>query len=264
MASTSRGANPVALSTGFFTGVGFLLRGLRMYARSPRLMLLGLVPAVISGVVLVAAFVAMVIFVDDVVTWATPFADDWTSALRQTVRVVAMIAVAGVWTVLSFLVFTALTLLIGQPFYEAISKRVEDRLGGIPDEIDVSFWRSLPRTVGDSLRLMVFSLGGGVVIFLLGLIPLVGQVAAAVLGALLGGWVLALELTSVPFERRGLRFADRRRALRQRRPMALGFGVATFVCFLIPLGAVLVMPAAVAGATLLSRRLFNQPDAEAT
>jgi CysZ protein len=32
------------------------------------------------------------------------------------------------------------------------------------------------------------------------------------------------------------------------------------MCFLSPLGAVLVMPAAVAGATLLSRRLFNQPD----
>ena len=29
--------------------------------------------------------------------------------------------------------------------------------------------------------------------------------------------------------------------------MALGFGVAVFVCFLIPLGAVLLMPAAVAG-----------------
>jgi CysZ protein len=43
--------------------------------------------------------------------------------------------------------------------------------------------------------------------------------------------------------------------------MALGFGIATFVCFLIPLGAVLVMPAAVAGATLLSRRVLGLPDA---
>jgi CysZ protein len=47
--------------------------------------------------------------------------------------------------------------------------------------------------------------------------------------------------------------------LRSRRPMALGFGVATFVCFLIPGGAILIMPAAVAGATVLSRRLFNLP-----
>jgi CysZ protein len=81
-----------------------------------------------------------------------------------------------------------------------------------------------------------------------------------VLGAMVGGWVLALELTGVPFERRGLRFRHRRAMLRQRRAMALGFGMATFVSFLVPLGAVFAMPAAVAGATLLSRRLFELPD----
>jgi hypothetical protein len=41
--------------------------------------------------------------------------------------------------------------------------------------------------------------------------------------------------------------------------MALGFGVAVFACFLIPLGAVLLMPAAVAGGTLLSRRVLGLP-----
>jgi CysZ protein len=39
----------------------------------------------------------------------------------------------------------------------------------------------------------------------------------------------------------------------------MGFGVAVFVCFLIPFGAVLVMPAAVAGATLLTRHVHGQP-----
>ena len=86
-----------------------------------------------------------------------------------------------------------------------------------------------------------------------------GQIIAPILAGTLGGWVLALELTSVPFERRGKRFRERRAMLRARRPMAIGFGVATFVCFLIPLGAVLVMPAAVAGATIMSRRLFGLP-----
>jgi len=64
----------------------------------------------------------------------------------------------------------------------------------------------------------------------------------------------------VPFERRGLRLRDRRAALRRRRSMTLGFGVATFLCFLVPLGAVLVMPAAVAGATLMSRRVLGEPE----
>jgi CysZ protein len=242
---------------GFFTGVGFLMRGIGMYARSPRLMLLGLIPALISFLALVAAFVAMLMFVDDVVAWMTPYANDWPNGVRDTLRLVAMLGIAVVWVVLSVLAYVAVTLLIGQPFYEAISKRVEDQLGGVPGEINVSFWKTLPRTVFDSIRLGIVTAFFGVGLFLIGLIPVVGEVTTPILGALLGGTVLALELTSVPFERRGLRYRDRKHALRQHRMMALGFGVATFISFLIPLGAVILMPAAVAGATLLSRRILH-------
>jgi CysZ protein len=252
-----RTGNPIS---DFFSGLSFLLRGLGMYARSPRLMFLGLIPALISGVLLVGAFVAVIYFADDLARFVTPFANDWSSGVRSTVRTLVGIAIVGVWLVLSVLIFTALTLLIGEPFYEAISKNVEDRLGGVPNEVNPTFLRMLPRIIADSVRLVVKSAFLGVPIFLIGLIPAVGQITAAILGAMLAGWMLAIELTGVPFDRRGLRLRDRRRMLSERRSMALGFGTATFLCFLIPLGAVLVMPAAVAGATLLSRRLFGLPD----
>jgi CysZ protein len=232
-----------------------------MYARTPRLMLLGLLPALITFALVVAAFVGVLVFADDAARWMTPYADDWSSGLRETGRAVITVAIVGVWAVLSIVLFTALALLVGQPFYEAISKKVEDRLGGVPGgDIDVSFWRTLPRTISENLRLVIRAAFFAVLLFAIGLIPVVGQVTAAVLGALVGGTLLAVELTSVPFERRGLRLRDRRRMLRERRALSTGFGVATFVCFLIPLGAVLMMPAAVAGATLLSRRLFGLPE----
>jgi hypothetical protein len=55
----------------------------------------------------------------------------------------------------------------------------------------------------------------------------------------------------------GCAWKDRRLALRTRTSLALGFGVAVFVCFLVPFGAVLVIPAAVAGATLLARGVLG-------
>ena len=82
---------------------------------------------------------------------------------------------------------------------------------------------------------------------------------AAVLGALVGGWLLTLELTGLAFDARGLSFRDRRAALRSRRPLALGFGAATYLLFLIPLGAVAVMPAAIAGSVLLTKRVLGEP-----
>ncbi|MCI4062948.1 EI24 domain-containing protein [Micromonospora sp. R77] len=255
-----RPAAPVTgAATRFLSGAGLLLRGIGLYVRSPGLMLLGVVPALISGALFLGAFVALVYFVDDLAALVTPFADDWSSTWRSAVRVVAGLAFLGLGGLLGVLTFTAVTLVIGDPFYEKISERVEERYGGTPGAVDVPFWASLRRSVADSLRLVAVTALVGIPLFAAGFIPVVGQTVVPVIGAAVGGWFLALELVGAPFYRRGMRLPDRRSLLKADRPTTLGFGVAVFLCFLIPLGAVLVMPAAVAGATLLARRSLGQP-----
>ncbi|MFI1192940.1 EI24 domain-containing protein [Micromonospora sp. NPDC020750] len=251
---------PVTGAVGrFFSGVGLLLRGLGLYVRSPGLMLLGIVPALLSGALFVGAFVTLVYFVDDLAALVTPFADDWSATARSLVRVIAGLAFLGVGGLLGVLTFTAVTLVIGDPFYEKISERVEERYGGTPGAVEVPFWSSLRRSLVDSLRLVAISVLVGIPLFAAGFIPVVGQTVVPVIGAAVGGWLLALELTGAAFSRRGMRLPDRRARLKVDRPTTLGFGVAVFVCFLIPLGAVLIMPAAVAGAALLTRRSLGQP-----
>ncbi|HEY3503144.1 MAG TPA: EI24 domain-containing protein [Actinocatenispora sp.] len=247
----------------FLDGVVLLLRGLGMWVRSPRLMALGALPALIAFVLLAGAYVALAIWINDVVGVLTPFADGWTSGWRTSAHVVVGIAVLGGGLLVAVLTFTALTLAIGDPCYEAISRRVEQRYGGVPGEIDVPWYASLGRSVKDALRMVLVSLLSGLVLFAAGFLPVVGQTVVPVLGALVGGWFLTVELTGVPFERRGLYLRERRRLLRRRRPLAVGFGVGVFLLFLIPLGAVLVTPAAVAGASLLARRVLGQPVTEA-
>ena len=234
-------------------------RGIGLCLRSPRLLGLGILPALIAGLLYAAALTALILFVDDLSRAVTWFADDWSTLWRDLIRVFAGLALVGVGGLLSVLTFTAVTLLIGDPFYEKISGLVERRFGGVTDEVEVVWWRSLGRSLVDSLRLIGLSILFGIPLLLLGLIPVVGQTVVPVLGGAVGGWVLAVELTGVPFQRRGKRLSDRRVALRGNRAMALGFGVAVFASFLIPLGAVLLMPAAVVGGTLLSRRVLSQP-----
>ena len=250
---------PAASAVGqFFTGVGLLLRGLGMYARTPRLVLLGIVPALITGALFLAGYATLIYFVTDLAALVTPFADDWAEWARNLLRLLAVFAFLALGGVLSVLTFTAVTLVVGDPFYEEISVRVEARYGGVPGEIDVPWMRSLRRSMVDSLRLVARSIMLGVPLFFAGFIPVVGQFVVPVIAAAVGGWFLALELVGAPFYRRGLRLADRRRVLGANRPMAIGFGVAVFCCFLIPLGAILLMPAAVAGAALLARRSLGQ------
>ncbi|MFF5295590.1 EI24 domain-containing protein [Paractinoplanes globisporus] len=243
----------------FLFGASLLARGLGLVVRSPKLLFIGLLPAVISGVLYTAALVALIDFLPALSRDVTWFADGWAEGWRELTRVLAGAGLLGVAALLGILTFTAVTLLIGDPFYERISELVEDRFGGVPGEVEVGFWRSLARSLADSLRLIGISIPVGIALFLAGFLPLVGQTVAPVIGAAVLGWLLAVELTGVPFQRRGRRLADRRAALRTQRPVALGFGVAVFCCFLIPLGAVLLMPAAVAGATLLARAVLGDP-----
>jgi CysZ protein len=241
----------------FATGAGLLGRGLGLVLRHPRMLGLGLLPALIAGALYVAALVTLVVFISDASAGVTWFADDWPTGWRDLIRVVAGAALVGLSGLIGVLTFTAVTLLIGDPFYEKISGLVEARYGGVPDEVEVPLARSLARSLVDSLRLIGLSVLFGIPLFLAGFIPVVGQTVVPVVGGAIGGWLLAVELTGVPFQRRGRRLRHRREALRADRPMALGFGVAVFACFLIPLGAVLLMPAAVAGGTLLSRKALG-------
>jgi CysZ protein len=243
----------------FVTGVGLLGRGLTLVLRNPRMLLLGLLPALIAGIVYAVALVALISFIGDISRAATFFADDWATGPRDGIHLLAALAILGLAVLVGILAFTAVTLLIGDSFYEKISILVEHRYGGVPDEVEVGFGRALRRSLVDSIRLLTLSAAVGIPLFILGFIPVIGQTVIPVIGGAAGGWLLALELTGVPFQRRGQRLRHRRAALKGNRPLALGFGVAVFVTFLIPLGAILLMPAAVAGATLLSRRLLGLP-----
>src|SRR3712207_1808520 len=73
-------------------GVGDLLRGFRVWGSSPRLMLLGALPAVIVGIVFVAGLVALVLAMPGIVVALTPFADAWGTVARETLRAIAQVA----------------------------------------------------------------------------------------------------------------------------------------------------------------------------
>lgn len=246
--------------SGFLLGIRLLGRGFRVWVTSPRLMLIGAIPGLVTLVLFAAAVVLLAVNLENAATALTPFANGWDATFRSGLRLLVAVALISAETLLLVYLFTAVTLLIGQPFFEKISERVEESLGGVPSPVEVPFWPSIARGIGEALRVLAITVGIGLCLLVLGFIPVLGPICAAIVGALTGGWFLALELTTVPFERRGLRLNDRRRLLRAQRSTTLGFGVSVFVLFLLPLGALVTMPAAAAGATLLARRALGETD----
>ncbi len=239
-------------------GFAALGRGVRLWGTSPLLMLLGALPALIVGTVFLGLWIWLVAGIDTVARLLTPFAGTWDDFAREALRVlvgVAVVLLAGALFVLSYV---AVTLAVGDPFYERISRRVEQRLGDPPLERDEPWLRGLGRAVLEGVRLVVPSVLLGVVVFLIGFVPVVGAPLAVVVGVLIGGRLLAVELTGYAFEARGRRLKDRRRVVRRHRVRTGVFGGVCYLAFLIPVVSVFAMPVAVAGATVLARGMFDE------
>ena len=254
---------PPGLARGALTGVRYLARGFGMWATSPRLMLLGAIPALVVGLVYLVGIVFLIVNLNTVVTWATPFANDWAEPLMLSTRVAASLVFVIVAALLVVYTFTAVTLVVGDPFYERIWRDVENRLGNAPADLQIGLLRSVGRAIGDGIRLLIPAIGVGILLLACGFIPVVGPFTVAIVGALLGGWLLVVELTGLAFDARGFTVRERRRALKARRAVAVGFGAATYLIFLVPFAVIVAMPAAVAGAAMLSRDTIDSLPADA-
>jgi CysZ protein len=253
------GPGPRPGAGGPVAGATDVLRGIGLFLRTPGVRLLGVVPVVLAGLLVLALLGLLVVYLDELAAALTPFADRWDESSRTLVRLGAGLALLLGSTVVLVMSFTVIAQIIGQPFYERISDRVEHRLGGPAAGADAPWWRSFPRASLESALLLALTLACTAPLFVLGLFPVVGQTVVPVLQALVAGFFLAVELLAIPLERRGLHLAGRLRFVWRHRAQTLGFGVTAFLLFLVPLMNLLAMPGAVVGATLLVRRLSGDP-----
>jgi len=221
-------------------------------------MFLGMLPAAIVGVLAIAALVTLIVNIEPVAAFVTPFANDWSELAQGATRFAAGLALILASILIIVNAYTTATLLVGDTFYRKIAAHVESLHGSPQAPAPLGFWKDLRRGFVEGLRVLFPTVSLALLVFALGFIPLVGSIVAATAGALLGGWLLVVELSNIPFESRGMHLTARRRTLRGARARSLGLGAATYLVFLIPFGAVVAMPAALAGATLLTRSLLGE------
>jgi len=254
---------PARVIKDFGAGAALLLRGFRLVFSSPRRVLVGALPAVITAVLMITGWVLLFVHIDAIADWLTGFTDSWSETWHKIAEVVVGISVIALTLGLSVLLFTAITLMIGGPFYEYIAEEVEDELGGVHEAEQVGWWRGFVVGLRGTVLLVGVSVLFAVPLFFCGFIPVVGQTAVPVLAALVNGYLLGIELTGIPFTRRGKSFKERRKLLATRRSMVLGFAVPAYLLCLIPLAALVVIPAAMAGGTVLAHRLLTAERAAA-
>jgi CysZ protein len=242
----------------FVTGVRYFGQGFGMLARRPKLLFIGMLPAVLTAVILLGAMIALVANIDHLAALVTPFAEHWSGGERLVTRLAAGLALVGAAVLLGLVGFTAVTLVVGGPFYENIAEQIEDDLSIAMGHVDLSWWKQFLSGLRDGIVLLLRSLVFTIPLFLAGFLPVVGQIVVPVLVALTTAWFMALEVVAVPFYRRGIGLRDRTAMLRRRRTLALGLGLPAALLCMIPLLAIVVMPVAFAGGVLVALDVLGQ------
>lgn len=151
-----------------------------------------------------------------------------------------------------FFTFSVLANLIAAPLNGFLAEKVEVVLRGV-DSAPPFNWAELlamiPRTMGRELRKLRYYLPRTLGLLLLSFIPGLNLLAAP-LWLLFGVWMMAVQYIDYPCDNNKVSWDEMLAWLRAKRWQSLGFGGAVYLLLLVPLLNLLVMPAAVAGATL--------------
>jgi CysZ protein len=178
------------------------------------------------------------------------YSDVWlVSKLASLIRFLlgAVLVIALLFT------FTLVANLLGAPFNSLLAEKVEARLTGSPSTQDNSVLfliKSIPQTMASEIAKLLYLLLWMIPIGIAHLIPGLNLLAPLLL-FLFGAWMFALEYVDYPMGNHGLRFGMVKKKLKSKRSVAMGFGSVVALLSAIPIINLMVMPWAVASATVL-------------
>ncbi len=240
-------------------GAGYVWRGLRIVFR-PGLRRFAVAPVLVSVVVFGAVVVIALRGFEALVEQLLPAADVWWQVVLHALMWV-FFALTTILVV--YFCFTIVANLIAAPFNGWLAEAVERQLTGTGDSRAPGLARLLkdmPRALLNELRKFLYYLTRLLPVLILFWLP-GAQILAPLVWVLVISWLLAVEYVDYPMSNRGHLLKDVRRYLADRRMLSLGFGAMTLALTLVPVVNLVIMPAAVAGATALWLEERNQPRA---
>ncbi|MNN31737.1 putative sulfate transport protein CysZ [compost metagenome] len=235
------------MPTQALSGPGYLGAGLRLIL-SPGLRLFVLLPLTINLLLFIGlsvlAFQQFGYWVDALM----PGLPAWLSFLEYLLWPLFVVLVL----LILFFGFTLLANLIAAPFNGFLAEKVEAVVRGQDTSPPFSWGELLamiPRTLGRELRKLGYFLPRALGLLVLSLIPGLNLIAAP-LWLIFGVWMMAVQYIDYPADNHKLGWDEMLAWLRAKRWQSLGFGAVTYAALLVPGLNILLMPAAVAGATV--------------
>lgn len=235
------------MSTALLSGPRYLGEGLRLVLQ-PGLRLFVLLPLLINLLLFAATISLALREFSGWVEALMPALPAWLGFLEYLLWPLFVTLVL----LMLFFGFSLVANLIAAPFNGFLAEKVEAVVRG--EDLSPPFRAGellamIPRTLGRELRKLGYFLPRALLLLILSLIPVLNLLAPP-LWLLFGIWMMAVQYIDYPADNHKMSWNGMLAWLRERRWQSLGFGGVTYAALLVPGLNILLMPAAVAGATL--------------
>ncbi|MCW8345370.1 MULTISPECIES: sulfate transporter CysZ [Vibrio] len=156
--------------------------------------------------------------------------------------------------------FSTLANFIAAPFNGLLAEKVEESLTQqkVSDDGILSVVKDVPRIMAREWRKLLYVLPKAIGLFLLLLIPALGQTIAPFLWFIFTAWMLAIQYCDYPFDNHKVPFNDMRLSLKRKQGKSYSFGAIVALFTSIPILNLFVMPIAVCGATAMWVQEFKE------
>jgi CysZ protein len=229
------------------SGPHYLREGLKLIL-SPGLRLFVLLPLTINLLVFIGLIALSLQEFSGWVEAFMPSLPSWLSFLEYLLWPLFVTLVL----LMVFFTFNLVANIIAAPFNGFLAEKVEIVARG-QDNFPAFSWSELfamvPRTLSREMRKLGYFLPRSIALLILSFIPVLNIIAAP-LWLLFGIWMMAVQYIDYPADNNKVSWDAMLAWLRAKRWQSLGFGGITYLALLIPFVNLLMMPAAVAGATL--------------
>ena len=232
----------------FIKGARYLLKGLKILS-TPGLRRYVVIPLSINTLLFSLLIYWLSSFVSSALDSLIGNLPEWLSFLYW----IVMPAFVFILLFSSAYVFNIIANLIASPFNGILAEKVEALATGKTLEIDSGIKQLLeivPHSLARELAKLRYYLPRVLALALLTVTPVLG-IIAPLAWFVWGAWMMAIQYVDYPMDNHQTHFSELKETVAQQRLTSLGFGSSVVIALSIPILNFIVMPAAVAGATLM-------------
>ncbi|MCG3726452.1 sulfate transporter CysZ [Vibrio cincinnatiensis] len=230
------------------SGLGYFIEGIKL-AFSPGIRRFVLFPLLANLLLVGGAMYYLFTHLDRWINQWIEVLPDFLSWLSYLLWPLLTLTILGTFSYF----FSTLANFIAAPLNGLLAEKVEQKITGqaVTEQGIVDLIKDTPRILLRECRKMAYMIPKAIGLFLLLLIPALGQTVGPVLWFIFTAWMLSIQYCDYPFDNHKVDFNTMRNSLKQKQSQAYGFGIVVSMITAIPVLNLFIMPVAVCGATAM-------------